>query len=312
LNLSVIVEMRRNFPGSLPELEILTALRTHKRLNVVFGGGGIRGIALIGFLRKAEELGIDFTGVGGVSTGALFGALYAAGYNSTELEKLALETDFSHFLDGKGRSLKLLDPSIWVSVYEHMGTNPGKSLETWLNSKLYAKNGYRLLKFKDVGKNLRILAADVTHREPVVFDKKLTPESTVASAARMSAGIPLIYYPYRREGEERLVDGGIVSNMPMWLFKQGPTIGVRLVSTATRPPQAPRNGIEFIGALVGTVIDSRATADSLSAGPGRIVEIDTGDIDPLDFGLNEARKKELIFAGYKHAEEFFGAYAKIR
>ncbi|HHX79870.1 MAG TPA: hypothetical protein GX692_02255, partial [Acholeplasmataceae bacterium] len=58
------------------------------KINAVFEGGGIKGLAYVGVLRFLEKRGFRFYKVGGTSIGAVFAALVAAGYNSHEIEEL--------------------------------------------------------------------------------------------------------------------------------------------------------------------------------------------------------------------------------
>ncbi|HEY8395261.1 MAG TPA: patatin-like phospholipase family protein, partial [Bacilli bacterium] len=61
------------------------------KINAVFEGGGIKGLAYVGVMRFLEKRGFQFNKVGGTSVGAVFAALIAAGYNSYEIEELINE-----------------------------------------------------------------------------------------------------------------------------------------------------------------------------------------------------------------------------
>ena len=56
-------------------------------VNLVLGGGGIKGIAYVGMLESAEKKGISFKNISGVSAGAIAGACFGAGYVSEELKR---------------------------------------------------------------------------------------------------------------------------------------------------------------------------------------------------------------------------------
>lgn len=64
-------------------------------LNLVLSGGGIKGIAFVGAYEELERRYRKFGNIGGVSAGALIGALIGAGYSSRELVKILKEFDFS-------------------------------------------------------------------------------------------------------------------------------------------------------------------------------------------------------------------------
>jgi len=51
-------------------------------LNLVLGGGGIKGIAYVGVFTEAEKRGYKWANIAGVSAGALAGSYLAAGYST--------------------------------------------------------------------------------------------------------------------------------------------------------------------------------------------------------------------------------------
>ena len=53
---------------------------TRLKVGVVLSGGGAKGYAHVGALKKIEEAGIKIDYIGGTSMGAIIGGLYAAGY----------------------------------------------------------------------------------------------------------------------------------------------------------------------------------------------------------------------------------------
>jgi NTE family protein len=69
-------------------------------LNAVFEGGGVKGIALVGALARAEQEGISIKGFAGSSAGAIVAALASVGYRSAELKGILQKTNYIEFLDG--------------------------------------------------------------------------------------------------------------------------------------------------------------------------------------------------------------------
>src|SRR5689334_18813675 len=67
------------------------------KVAIVLGSGGPRGFAHIGVLKVLEENGIKPDLVIGSSVGAMVGALYAAGVDAGQLEKLAHEINVMEF-----------------------------------------------------------------------------------------------------------------------------------------------------------------------------------------------------------------------
>ncbi len=90
----------------------------------------------------------------------------------------------------------------------------------------------------------------------------------MARAVRMSAGLPYFYRPvvqhYPTPGggfPGYIVDGGLLSNFPVWLFDvEGPppwpTLGFMLVDPRYGRPHRIRGPVSFGGALVSTMLEA--------------------------------------------------------
>src|SRR5689334_19675494 len=72
--------------------------------NLVFQGGGVKGIAYVGVLGALEEAGAlaTVTRVAGTSAGAITAALVACGATAADLSDALTHTSFSSFCDGHG------------------------------------------------------------------------------------------------------------------------------------------------------------------------------------------------------------------
>src|SRR5690242_7339609 len=84
-----------------------------RRVDLVFKGGGIKGIALVGALAALEEHGFRPGRCVGTSAGAILTSLVAAGYSASELRDIFLSFDFARLRDknGIGR-LPVLGPAL--------------------------------------------------------------------------------------------------------------------------------------------------------------------------------------------------------
>ena len=93
-----------------------------KRVDLVFEGGGVKGIGLAGAVSVLLERGYQPQNLAGTSAGAIAAALIAAGYAADELREIILGLDYRRFQDeawedqipllGKPASL-LLDQGIY-------------------------------------------------------------------------------------------------------------------------------------------------------------------------------------------------------
>lgn len=82
--------------------------KREKPLNVAFAGGGGKGFAHIGSIRRIlEEPNVKIESVAGTSAGAIAALPLALGYNPDQLEKMVLDTDFSMFIYESNMNSKL-------------------------------------------------------------------------------------------------------------------------------------------------------------------------------------------------------------
>ncbi|HFJ9612683.1 TPA: patatin-like phospholipase family protein [Stenotrophomonas maltophilia] len=71
------------------------------------------------------------------------------------------------------------------------------------------------------GRSLRIVATDVTSKGLRIFSREETPDIAIADAVCASICLPLIFNPYEIDiggVRHRFVDGGFLSNLPLWSF----------------------------------------------------------------------------------------------
>ncbi|MGN1208162.1 MAG: patatin-like phospholipase family protein, partial [Christensenellales bacterium] len=98
------------------------------KIGVALGGGGMCGVAHIGFLQVLEENGIKIDMLSGVSMGAIIGGLYATGWSGKELENLARTLSKS----------QIIEPNFFKMLKE--GLVSGKKIEKFLEKHLKCKN----------------------------------------------------------------------------------------------------------------------------------------------------------------------------
>ena len=70
-----------------------------KTADLVFQGGGVKGIGLVGAYSVLEERGYRPVNMAGASAGAIVAALVAAGYSAEELRSIMMEIPFDKFMD---------------------------------------------------------------------------------------------------------------------------------------------------------------------------------------------------------------------
>lgn len=283
------------------------------KIDGVFSGGGIKGFALVGACEAIESKGIRFVRLAGTSAGSIVAALIAAGYTSKEIYQMIDELEMSKMLDARKPIIPL--PFVkWLSVYWKLGLYKGNAFEKWMKKKLEAK-GVRT--FSDLPPQaLRVIASDLSNGQMVVLPDDLwkygiEPGSfPIAKAIRMSCSIPYFFEPVKMHSNI-LVDGGVLSNFPMWLFdkeniqKVRPVLGIKLSPNEFEHKKHKiNNGIQLMGALFETMKDAHDARYISKKHVKNIIFIPTEGVFSVEFNLTEEKKQKLFSLGKERAEQF--------
>lgn len=287
----------------------------------VFSGGGIKGFALIGAYEEIERRGLQFVRVAGTSAGSIIAALIAAGYTSKEVYEIVDAVDLSKMLDAR-KTIIPFKLTKWLLLYWKLGLYKGNALEKWMKEKLEAK-GIRT--FSDLPpKALRVVASDISNGQMIVLPDDLekygiSPGSfSIAKAIRMSCSIPYFFEPVKirsADGMNIVVDGGVLSNFPMWLFdkesvkKVRPVLGIKLTSNEyDHEKHKIANAIELFGALFETMKDAHDARYISKKHAANIIFIPTNGILSIEFHLTDKKKQELVQLGRDHAKKFLNQW----
>lgn len=128
----------------------------HQYVDLVMEGGGVLGIALVGYTYALEKVGIRFRHVGGTSAGAINALLTAAlaapdEPKSGKVVEVLSQLDLFKFVDGGRRAKRfvcaLVEPTgrlrkLWWGslvirkVCKNLGLNPGDVFLRWLDDQL--------------------------------------------------------------------------------------------------------------------------------------------------------------------------------
>ena len=310
-----------------------------KRINLVFQGGGIRGVAHVGALKAIQSrTDIEVVGVGGSSVGSMIACLWAAGYDAKELEtemkrkplhtllgtpkknihqipddiketreeiEAALERYKERFgtfkvirkipgLVEKIQKLKV----IASDLFSDYGIYDTREILKWLQELLERKKIVTIEQLRTQGRSeierFRLVVSDVTHscyREITEVDRN----EKIVDAVGKSISIPIFFKPFK-VGESYYVDGGMLSNYPLWLFQDtdDATVGIRLRSSQDQRLSYPvDNFFDYILALLWTVVGAH---DKFRRIPSDCYTLDipTGEVGPTEFDLKEDRIDKLL------------------
>ncbi|WP_072725880.1 patatin-like phospholipase family protein [Tepidibacter thalassicus] len=300
----------------------MTKTSNIKKFDAVFEGGGVKGIAFVGAICKLEEEGYKLERCAGTSAGAIISALLAVGYTGKEIKELMLNTDYTKFLD---KNISIFSSSNIFEKASHAynlftdkGFYSGDYFENWIHNLLKAKGK---TKFKDVyinGKSkLKIIAADTTNSKMLILPDDLekyginSMEFDIAKAVRMSMSIPIFFKPVQLRGNF-IVDGGILSNYPIWIFDvEGkpsyPTFGFNLdENKLSYTAQGKTDFIHYSLDVFNTCIFSGKNEDVYIRDKdlARTINIPTLGVNTTEFDLSKEKSLALYQSGYESTEKF--------
>ncbi|MAT45684.1 MAG: hypothetical protein CL609_25410 [Anaerolineaceae bacterium] len=209
--------------------------------NLVFKGGGIRGLAYAGALEVLEKNNIlqQIERVAGTSAGAITAMLVSLRLSFTD----TLAT--LHTLDHTKVPQTRINTTKTSEIINSLGLRNGDLVCTnrmlnefgwysslyfyeWLQetiAKFCDGNGKATFSdFKDKGfRDLFIVASNLSKHRAELFSYETTPNVAVADAVRMSMSIPFFFQALRFDGKtfgqgDIYIDGGLYDNFPIQLF----------------------------------------------------------------------------------------------
>ena len=187
--------------------------------NLVFEGGGVKGVAYLGALEVLEERGIlpDITRVAGASVGGLNAVLLALNYSTAETRKVIWSLDFKKFLDDDWGVVR--DSRRFIRDY---GWYKGDFFSRWAGRLIKAKAGSALATFADLKqqgfRDLSLVVTNLATGFSEVCSAEHTPDMPVVRALRMTISIPFFFTAVPGKGLDLYVDGGLLRNYPVKIF----------------------------------------------------------------------------------------------
>lgn len=303
-------------------------------INAVFEGGGVKGISLAGAVRAAELHGISFSRVAGTSSGSIIAALLAAGYDGLQIKRIVELTPYTSFLKRSFLfNIQVIGPALRLFIKK--GLYSGEALESWVGGLLEAK-GIRT--FGDLPScKLRIVASDITNGRLLVLpdDMRLygydPKKLSVSKAVRMSASIPYFFdpvplrynNPMALEGQSMVkqetayvVDGGLLSNFPLWIFDQEqrsslhpiPTVGFQMVGKNDNRPHRISGPLSMFQAMFETMLEAHDERYIQKNNRDRTVKIPTLGVRTTEFRMPPGTAEQLYQSGYLASDKFFEGF----
>jgi len=305
--------------------------------NLVFEGGGVKGIAYAGAVAVLEERGVlgDIRRVAGTSAGAITACLVALGADAARTRKIVTAAPFASFEDS---SIGLVRDT-W-RLLKRYGWYKGDAFAAWMRAQIKALAGDAELDFAALAgrarsqpgrfRELFVVGTDLTAQRAVVYSAANTPDVPLWKAARISMSLPLVFASVKRGGDV-WVDGGLTWNYPIDLFDRAryagddggegdarvynkATLGFRVDTRAEITAERRRFGLpstkvdsfpEYLKALVGFMTDMANRVHLQPRDWHRTVFIESHGVGTTDFNLDATQVSRLVESGRVGTEAWF-------
>ncbi|TGE16461.1 patatin-like phospholipase family protein [Hymenobacter elongatus] len=183
-----------------------------RKLGLALSGGAARGIAHLGVLQALDELCLPIGHIAGVSSGAIAGTFYAAGFPPREIFQLVTDIRFVRLLRPAFR-LGLVRLDLLEKLYEHY-LGPDRT-------------------FAELTTPLTLVATDLAAGQPIYFQ-----EGPLVKPLLGASAVPVVCRPVEWQGQ-LLVDGGVMNNLPVEPLLNQPglvPVGVHCNPLSTETP----------------------------------------------------------------------------
>lgn len=280
--------------------------------NLVFEGGGVKGIAYAGAIQALETKQIlkNIVRVAGTSAGAITAALVSLKYDASTITTVVKGTDFNKFEDH------------WnpLKIPTKYGLYKGQYLLEFIESFFTRINLPKDTTFKDLkDKNyldLKLFASDLNLQEAREFSFDATPNAIVAEAVRASMSIPVFFRAWKFTNKipdaHIYVDGGVTYNYPITAFDidgaNPQTLGFHFGKMNQKREASDLDYdhlLDYVKTVFNMLLDSQKIDYAKdSSERKRSVNINDFGISATDFSLTEEQKDKLYDSGQSATLKF--------
>jgi NTE family protein len=315
--------------------------------NLVFKGGGVKGVAYLGAIEVLEQQGIlpGIRCVAGSSAGAITAMALSFPLGAAQVADLVNTLDFSKIAGGGTDDLPLVpeilrkelgkllgDVDAVIRLLLHYGLHTSDYFYGWLKQTIAGQCGGNAMatfrEFHERGfRDLYVTSADVSLHVTHYFSARLTPDVAVADAVRMSMSLPFFFVPQRFDGTtigtgNYCVDGGTQNNYPISLFDAKPHGGTSYINWETlgfflytapenvRPAKI-ENLVQYIRNMVDTLLAAQDVLTRASESDVlRSVMVDDCGVATTDFDIKpgDDTYNKLVESGRQATHAYLASY----
>jgi NTE family protein len=276
-------------------------------LRLALCGGGTRCIAHVGVFKALQECNSlhCVKEVLGISAGALFSLLFASGYTLQEIERLALEFDFT--------LLRTIEPDSLFNFPFTFGLDSGVGLDKFLISILSHKGFSPDITFAEFEKKkktkvaFRCFATDIETAKIRDFSFQTTPTTSIRFAVRASMSLPVLYSPVTDpQTGHMLMDGGVLHNLPLVFQNEEEkhhTLAV-LFTGAVKPKAKSEFDVLHIFQSVYDAVTIMRNQPYVERYKDQILCVQVNGFSAVTFDETKEQRVELIQSSYEQTKKF--------
>ena len=292
----------------------------------VFQGGGCKAIAYVGAYREAYERGVNFSEVAGTSAGSIIAVLIAAGASPDKLESIVSKIDFRQFEKDPSSAGGYKGASVLVKIVSYLllilgdigkmlrnfllylGYRDSSTIENFIEKELAGLLGIKkeTITFSDLKMPVSVISSDLRNSNVKIWNLELTPNDSVAYAVRCSCSIPLFFQPV----DGRYVDGGMLSNLPTFVFSSALNYDKVLAFSLSSPKSQQSGAIsiaDYLSSLADTIVDGAKDIQDKLNPKYYTVNIEVTGLSTTDFELLQEKPEvqaSVIAQGAASMKEF--------
>ncbi|HHG84485.1 MAG TPA: hypothetical protein ENJ82_07040 [Bacteroidetes bacterium] len=210
--LAILQDLKQHFANDPLIISDIIDNAGRQYVDLVQEGGGVWGVALLGYTYILEEMGIRFASMAGTSAGAINTLLLAAAAEPAEnrtkkvLAEMANKNLFD-FVDGNWFSRQTIsamvreEPKLLLlfrllfnlrRIFKRLGLNPGNAFKEWLSTTIHS---YGVQTTADLKAKMNSFPENVYHRITGKSDPDLVKAGVAFIAAEIETGSK-VRFPY--------------------------------------------------------------------------------------------------------------------
>jgi Niemann-Pick C1 protein len=192
-------------------------------INVVFEGAGSKCLAYIGVVKAMEENGTlkYVKKVAATGFASFYALLVSLGLNDEQMKTIMWDIDLKFLLEQNESSNYMSAVKTIIGLKKYFGISSGQTIvETtkYILDRVLGREDVTFAELQKItGRELCVIAMNVSNRCEEYFHVKTTPTMKVCDAISMACAYPLLVAP-KNKGADMYIDAGYIANYPLSVF----------------------------------------------------------------------------------------------